>query len=110
MHLRAAREFSQGTLLSAQSDPGFCIWPESAGSCLQDYQAFVDVLCRCFVVLPGENFARGWRCARCACYTCIMEAYVHLRREQVGPPIRPTLHGTDDRIGDVARTAMGTRC
>jgi hypothetical protein len=51
MHLRSAREFSQGTLLSAQSDPGFCIRSESAGSCLQDHQAFVDVLCSGFVVL-----------------------------------------------------------
>ena len=51
MHLRAAREFSQGTFLSAQSDPGFCVWPESAGSGLQDYQAFVNVLCSGFVVL-----------------------------------------------------------
>ena len=51
MHLRAAREFSKGTLLSAQCDPGFCIWPEPAGSRLQDYQAFVDVLCSSFVVL-----------------------------------------------------------
>ena len=28
MHLRPAREFSKGTLLFAQCDPGFCIWPE----------------------------------------------------------------------------------
>ena len=51
MHLRPARELSKGTLLFAQCDPGFCIWPESAGSRLQNYETFVDVLRGSFVVL-----------------------------------------------------------
>ena len=53
MHLRTARELSKGTLLFAQCDPGFCIWPELAGSRLQNYETFVDVLRRSFVVLSA---------------------------------------------------------
>ena len=51
MHLRTAGELSKGTLLFVQCDPGFCIWPQSAGSRSQDHETFVDVPRGSLVVL-----------------------------------------------------------
>jgi hypothetical protein len=51
MHLRTARELSKGTLMFTQCDPGFCIWPESAGSRPQDHETFINVPRVSFAVL-----------------------------------------------------------